>query len=208
MARFDAYLGVPEYRARIGKEDTGADLLIASDLLAISRLVEENLHVYFNRDAAAVARVFVGDGTQCLKLRGQLDNCPGIAAVTDLAVKVDEDNDGSFADESAWASTDYELHPLNWALGERPADSLYIPGWSAKGVFSSGLRVQVTAIWGYPAVPEVIKALTTMWTKIWRLEGPEGTGRINEMGAVVNMSLDVKRLLDRAESAYGEEVIV
>jgi len=55
----------------------------------------------------------------------------------------------------------------------------------------------VSAIWGWHEVPEVVKALTTLWLKIWRLEGPEGTGRVNELGQVVNFSIDVKRLVDR-----------
>lgn len=202
MAIDDAYLSVEEYRsydAQITSDEN--DIGTLRDILGISRLIEENVGQFFTRDTAVVDRIFRAKWSDLLDLRYE-GNCPGIATTAGLIVRTDEDGDGVY--ETTWDAADYELAPLNAALGPQAKPWTEIRAIGSKNFPISGMgrniqgrKTKVTAIYGWPAVPETVKMLCGQWTKIWRLEGPEGTGRISEMGQVFSISLDVKRLQDR-----------
>jgi hypothetical protein len=105
---------------------------------------------------------------------------------TNLVVKTDEDDDGVF--ETTWASTDYQLEPLNMLDGDS-----YSPYWRIRAVddrtFPTGNKraaLQVTAAWGWTAVPgDVKQGALIKAARIWtRNESPLGVAGFGEMGAV------------------------
>jgi len=175
MAVSDSYATAATYRGLISKSDTGEDAEILTDLTAISRYMERKLGRFFTTDAANVERTY----------QSQLySNQPKSLFIDDLVsvdhIKVDTDDDGSFSDEDAWASTDYELLPRNAADGPEagPYTEIFIPSWSTKDLWGNH-RVEVKGKFGWPAVPSAIEQACVQLTGILRLETPRATRTVN-----------------------------
>lgn len=202
MAIGDAYASVEEYRRVVKHSDDEDDAAIQSHLLAVSRYFERELGQFFTRDATVVSRTYVGDGSRCLRV----DN---ISTTTGLVIAIDEDDDGSFADETALVSTDYELRPLNADQGPevKPWTEVYLPSWSNYGAWPRGHRVQVTARFGWPAVPRAIWSAVIEMTAIWRGESPRSTGRMSELDETVAMSPLAMSLVRRLREVYWMPVL-
>lgn len=188
MAIDDAYFSVPQYKAYAKKESSADDLQIADDALMATRWLEERCHQFFGKDDAVVNRVFRAKYSDLLDLDYEGNN-PGIATTSGLVIKVDTDNDGSFADETAWATTDYDLEPLQAAQGPlvRPYNTIRVKR-SSSNYFTPGYLVQVTAIWGWPAVPLIAKEVAMEWCAVWRGESIRTTARVNEMDQIETVS--------------------
>jgi len=184
-----AYATAEEYRARQHKTDTGDDATILLDLTAVSRFIETHLGRFFTKDAAAVKRIFIGNGRTRLWLSD---------TVSITAIKIDEDDDGSFADESALAATDYELWPLNAAYGplSEPYQAVDLTSWGETNAWTKDLHIEVEGVFGWPAVPEAIKAATIHITSILRIESPRATTRISEgMQEAIGASPECQRIV-------------
>lgn len=184
MAITDAYCTAATYRALLTKSDDSEDDEIGDDLTAVSRYLDWKLGRPngFSTDASAVARLYYpttahGAYTRTLQVEA-------IASKTGLELKVDEDDDGSFADETAWTiETDFVLWPLNADKGTtpKPWTALWVPEWSTKSGFPRGRRVQLTHIGGWPGgIPKAIERGCALLTGILRIESPRATARIPE----------------------------
>lgn len=205
MAIGDAYASAAEYRDRKRKQDTSPDATVLTQLTAVSRFLEREAGQFFNRDGAATARILFGDGSDVLFLK--TEGLPGIATTTGLVVKVDTDDDGSFADETA--VTGVVARPLNAALGPEaaPYTELWLPSGASRSYFPTGYRVEVTADYGWPEVPDLIKELCIELTAIWRQESQRATGRIPELSQVVSESPYALSLVKRFRNAYRMPVV-
>jgi len=203
MAVTDAYATAATYRAVISKTDTGDDSAIDDDLTAMSRYIERRLRRFFTKDASAVARVY---------LPAKYAADPRILWTDDIvsvsSIKIDTDNDGSFSDESALASTDYELWPLNAADGPEvePFTMIYLP--ESGDEVQWRYRVEVTAIFGWNAVPTAIERAICHLTAVLRLETPRATRQVTEMGDTIETSQQAIRIIDRIADAYGRNTAV
>lgn len=222
MAITSPYATAAEYRAAVTKSDTGDDAAITTDLTAISRYLDAKLGQFFTKDASVQTRYFYVPNA-----RVPLGSIPvnwaesenpwrygnitrllavdSIASTSGLIVKIDRDGDGVFTDDDALAiDTDFLLWPQNAALGPEPQPwtAIYIPEWSTVGGFQASKRVMVTALWGWPAVPEAIKSATIQLTGILRLESPRATSRVNEMGDVISTSKQARDLVENLSSQY------
>lgn len=198
MAIGDAFVTAAAYRARIVKSSSSVDSAIESSLKTTSRWLERILGVEsFNKDGTATSRVYIGNGSRCLDVAE-------IASTAGLAIKIDEDDDGDFSDETALATTDYELRPLNADKGPeaKPWTEIYLPNWSNYGVWPAGQRVQVTAIHGWPAVPDAIANICIEFTSMMRGESPWFTGRIAEIDDLENVSPQARGMLNSVREAY------
>jgi hypothetical protein len=137
--------------------------------------MERRLGRFFTTDADNVNRVY-----QAV----QYSNQPKSLFIDDLVtvdhIKVDTDDDGSFGDESAWATTDYELRPRNAADGPEagPYTEVFIPPWSSKDLWGQH-RVEIGGKFGWPAVPSAIEQACVQLTGILRLETPRATRTVN-----------------------------
>jgi len=195
MAITDAHATAVEYREVAGASDAANDVVIDRDLKSVSRWLEHKLGQFFNVDASDVARIYIP--VQAAKL--WID--PLSAAPT--TIKIDEDNDGSFADDTALASTDFEMRPLNVDKGPEPGPftHLVLTDWGTKSSWKN-LRVEITGKWGWPAVPEAIKDATIEFTRLWRMETPRATTRITEMDQVIGMSRSAHEMLKEIMGRY------
>lgn len=199
MAIGDAYATVGEYRSHIDKDSSEQDTAIAVDLLATSRWLERRLGVEtFNKDETTSVRVYIGKGSSVLKLLTDDGRQAGIASTGSLSIKVDDDDDGSFADETALATSDYELRPLNAAVGPEPKPwtSIVLPTWSSRGTWSAGRRIQVTAQHGWPSVPSAIKEACIIFTAMIRGDASEWlSGQVSTLDQVESVSPQARKML-------------
>lgn len=207
------YADADLYRAVVSKSDTAEDGEIVGDLKAISRYVDWKTGRFFGRDDAPTARVFVvpslyGAAYDANYLASfEVDD---IATASGLLVKDDTDANGVFG-ETAWAATDYELRPLNAPAGPEPAPytRIVVPNWSTKyGYWASGQRLQVTAVWGWPAVPDAIARATCHLAAILRLETPRSTRRTSEMGETMSTSREAQAIVGDLVMPYRRRSIV
>lgn len=186
-----AYATVAEARGWLSIDDSYDDDTISLALASAEDAVTE--HCGWRFDSVSATYVFQASATNLLDL-GALP-----LASSTITLRTDDDDDGVY--ETLWASTDYQLEPLN---GIGP-DGL--PGWPytcVRGiarsfpVLASGRPgVQIAGTFGWSAVRDNVKlatVITTGW--LWASKSsPTGT-LITEFGPVsVRQVPQAERLL-------------
>ena len=174
---------------RIGTADTLDDDLIDNCVGAASRLIDGYCNRKFWQNGTAEARVFQAeDSFYC-----SIDDIAGTA----LTLKSSTQADGTF--DLTWKVSDYQLEPLNgnldgltWSYDKIRAVGDYLfPTVNAN--YGEQALVQVTAIFGWPAVPEPITQATIIQaSRIFkRYDSPLGVAGFGDLGAI-----RVSRFLD------------
>ena len=122
-----------------------------------------------------------------------------ISSTTDLVVKTDTGSDGVF--DTTWASTDYQLEPLNQehaGLTDHPY-TLIRAARSRCFPVDRRARVEVTACWGWATIPASVKDATLMHAARLHERRNAPAGIVAGEGFVGRMSLgidpDVQSLL-------------
>ena len=174
---------------RIGTADTLDDDLIDNCVGAASRLIDGYCNRRFWQSGAAEARIFQAeDSFYC-----SIDDIAGTA----LTLKSSTQADGTF--DLTWSRSDYQLEPLNgnldgltWAYDKIRAVGDYLfPTVNAN--YGEQALVQVTAVFGWPSVPEPITQATIIQaSRIFkRYDSPLGVAGFGDLGAI-----RVSRFLD------------
>lgn len=174
---------------RIGTADTLDDDLIDNCVGAASRLIDGYCNRRFWQSGTAEARVFQAeDSFYC-----SIDDIAGTA----LTLKTSTQADGTF--DLTWSRSDYQLEPLNgnldgltWSYDKIRAVGDYLfPTVNAN--YGEQALVQVTAIFGWPSVPEPITQATIIQaSRIFkRYDSPLGVAGFGDLGAI-----RVSRFLD------------
>ena len=174
---------------RIGTADTLDDDLIDNCVGAASRLIDGYCNRRFWQSGTAESRVFQAeDSFYC-----SIDDVAGTA----LTLKTSSQADGTF--DVTWKVSDYQLEPLNgnldgltWSYDKIRAVGDYLfPTVNAN--YGEQALVQVTAIFGWPAVPEpVTQATIIQASRIFkRYDSPLGVAGFGDLGAI-----RVSRFLD------------
>lgn len=177
-----SYATLAELRTRVGITDaafTGQDSKLTEALAVASRGIEKSCGRQFNLAASATARVFYPD-SHCM---ATVDD---ISSTTGLVIKTDSAGDATFA--TTWAAADYELQPLNgvvdgeigWPYWHIKAVLRSFPCWSARA------SLQVTAAWGWTAVPAPVKeGCLILAEEIYKLkDNPFGAGGYSQYGII------------------------
>ena len=195
MAITDAYATVSQYRSVVGKTDTAQDGDIQTDLAAISRYLDGKMGRFFTRDVNAVARIYVPEDSGPTLWVDDLSAAP-------TSIRVDSESDGQYA--TTLTTADYELLPLNANKGSepRPYTRIRVTPWGDYSEFVEGVRVEVTARYGWPAVPDAIHRATIHMTAILRLETPRATRRIAELGDIMEASPDAMSIVRQLTDQY------
>ena len=207
MAVDDAYIEAADYRARIEKTDTGDDGAIDAQLKAVSRFIDKRMRRFFTKDAAVVTRTLKGNGESKLWLPFD------IATTSGLIVKADTDGDYSFDDESALTiNTDFWVGPFDADKGSEAWPFEWLMVHPTSGNLSvwpdQEQAVQVTAVCGWPDIPEAIKELTVAITRYLRdLEEAGATLTMQNIEATIQQSprmnlliLDIERMYKKGSS--------
>ena len=174
---------------RIGTADNSDDDLIDNCAGAASRLIDGYCNRKFWSVGSATSRVYTAeDDYYC-----SIDDIAGTA----LTLKTSSLADGVF--DVTWTVTDYQLEPLNgnldgltWSYDKIRAVGDYLfPNINAN--YGTQALVQVTAIFGWPSVPEPVTQATIIQASrlFKRYDSPLGVAGFGDMGAIrVSRALD------------------
>jgi hypothetical protein len=181
----DTYATVPELKSRLSipAANTDFDDELTDALNTASEEIERHCQRQFNKVSAASARSF----EFCTEWYTFVDDFYSTAG---LVIETDTTGDGTF--DTTWASTDYELHPLNninsgqqgWPFTEiRAVASKRFP---VPYLYQRSARVRVTALWGWDNVPAPVKqACLILGAKNFQLkDAPLGLAGSNDFGVV------------------------
>lgn len=185
-----SYVTLEELKDILGVNHNNEDAAYQAALDVAEQMVDDYCGRSFSADTTATARVFITD------MSGDV-YVDDFWTSTGLIIKTDGDGDGAY--ETTWTATDYRLLPLNARRGNKPwaytqlaaANDLYFPRTSAPAV-------EVTAKWGWPAVPEPVKYATRLMAVAVkkRPDAPWGIAGTNEFGSVrVREDPDVAKAL-------------
>jgi hypothetical protein len=173
------YVALSELKSALGitvsTDDDFLNLAIDSAEQSINDLCGRK----FTADGSASARTYRAQPYLCVT--------DDISTLTGLVIKTDTAADGTF--DTTWASTDYQVEPLNNLLKTTPrsVNNLRAVGSYTFPVYGDGLAsVEVTAKWGWPAVPDSIKQATLMLSSrlYGRKASPMGVIGVGDFGPV------------------------
>lgn len=176
VATFEAYMTITK----------GVQLLEEMVINSASRAIDDFCHRRFWLDPEPVARTFIPDSLIKVDLETDLGSTDG------LVVSTDPSGDGSF--DIVWASTDFQLLPQNAPFASpeaKPWDTLRAVGtktfpWLVNTWLTRLDRVQVSARWGWPAVPSAVtQACLIKAARLYhRKDSPQGVAGFGEFGVV------------------------
>jgi hypothetical protein len=174
---------------RIGTADTIDDDLIDNCAGAASRLIDGYCNRQFWSVGSATTRVYTAENDfYC-----SIDDIAGTA----ITLKTSGATDGTF--DVTWSPSDYQLEPLNgrldglqWSYDKIRAVGDYLFP-TVNGNYGEQALVQVTAVFGWPSVPEpVTQATIIQASRIFkRYDSPLGVAGFGDLGAI-----RVSRFLD------------
>ena len=150
MAITNGLCSLSDVKSAMNIFDSTDDSRLELAVEAASRMIEADCNRRFYQDAGVSARIFSA-------LSGVLVLTDDISTTTGLIVKTDTGFDGTYG--QTWTAADYQLEPLNgivdgqsWPYTQiRAVESLTWPYSRTRAV------VQVTARWGWSAVPTAVK---------------------------------------------------
>lgn len=165
MALGDLYVSVDDLRAYLNIGDPLDDDLVAAVSAAAQNIVDQHCGRQFNDAGTTSARVYAPDG--------RFVHVDDFSTTSGLAVAIG--SNGSFT-ETLTINTDFHLEPLNGIVSG-------VTGWPYKRIVTSGRcmypgpTVQVTARWGWAAVPDGVQTAVKIQAAsvLDRRNSPNGT---------------------------------
>lgn len=185
MAWQPLYATIAELKSklRIPSGDTQDDSELTGAVTAASRAIDHATNRQFGQVSPVEARVYSArwDRTWC---RWVVDT-DDISSSTGLLVAVD-DNDDQVFDKSI---TDFRLAPVNEDEKGRPWTQIVVNSDSANVPTKAKDSVQVTALWGWAAVPATIKEATLLQAErfYYRREAPFGVAGSPSVGSEIRL---------------------
>lgn len=164
-----------------GVPNTFLDDLLADAILAATDEIEtEWCGRQFNKTTTASERVYT-------PISGEMCFVDDFHTTTDLVVKIDLDDDGVY--ETTLDSSDYTLQPTNGVVDGQPGWPFYrikLRASASNWFPCTDESVQVTAQWGWAAVPENVKAACRMLAhdNYKSKDNPFGVAGFSEFGVV------------------------
>ncbi len=182
------YATLAELKASVGILDTDDDTELGYALGAASRLIDDYTGRQFGALAVAIPRYY--EAFYDIESRRWMARIDDLMVTTDLVVKTD---DGTETYPTTLAiDTDFRLQPYNAPADGRPWTAIVA---STSNTLSRDLRaLQVTARWGWAAVPAVVTqaCLIQAGRLFKRKDAPFGVAGSPELGSEL-------RLLDRVD---------
>lgn len=173
----DLYTDLPTVKSALGKTtDDDRDDLIESAIRAACRSIDRSTGRRFYADQVTSVRTFSVQGRLLCSGGEQTLLVDDIADPTGLAV--------ASGGAGAWSpiTTGWEPGPDNALVHNRAITELY----GGTGWLPSSGRIQVTAIWGWPSVPdEIAEAAKLLAARLYRRkDSPQGVVGSAEWGSV------------------------
>jgi hypothetical protein len=192
MAWAPDYVTTSELKAYLRITDTVDDTQLGFAITAASRAIDKYCGRQFGLTASAEARRYTAewDKTSCLWFVPVDD----FMTTVGLVVGVDLDKDDLFAD----FITDYSKRPFNASQKSKPWTEIYIRSTSTIKPGCTEGGVEVTAKWGWTAVPTVVKEACLLQASRFhsRRESPFGVAGSPDAGSEL-------RLLAKVDADVG-----
>jgi hypothetical protein len=190
MAITNGYCTLAELKAVMRITDTVDDTLLESRISEASRVIDQHCDRRFYADGTATARVYVANAYDVVFV-------DDVSTVTGLVVKTDSSNDGSYA--TTLTATQMQAEPLNATSKGLPITSIRTTASGAFPTTQAPAGVQVTAKWGWPAVPEPVKSACILLAGrlVKRGDSLLGVAGFGDLGAITVRAIDpdVERML-------------
>lgn len=166
------YATLIELKTQLRLTSSSDDTELAAKLTAASRRVDRDTGRRFYQDAGTSARIYAPCHAELLIV-------DDISTMTGLVVEL-----GRGATWTTVDSSGYDLLPLNAFADSRAVEVIRRVGgvWPLWGT----TQVRVTARWGWPAVPDEIKAATLLLAArlVRRKDSPEGVQGFSDFGPI------------------------
>ena len=170
--------------------DTVDDELLEARINEASRVIDQHCNRRFYADATASARLFTS-------IDGNTIFVDDISSTTGLVVKSDSAGDGTYA--TTIAAGDFQAEPLNSIVKGEPITSIAARVTGAFSTAAVPAGCQVTAKWGWPAVPDPVHSacLILAGRLVKRGDSLLGVAGFGELGAITVRAIDpdVERML-------------
>ena len=170
-------MALSELKTALGISGSADDTFLNLAIDAAEKSINDLCGRKFTADSSATARTY--------RAQPYLAVTDDISTLTGLVVKTDTAADGTF--DTTWASTDYQVEPLNNLTKGRSVNNLRAIGSYTYPVYGDGqVSVEVTAKWGWPAVPDPVKQATLMMSSrlYGRKASPMGVIGVGDFGPV------------------------
>jgi len=172
-----SYVALSELKSALGITSSTDDAFLNLAIGAAETAINDLCGRKFTADGSASARTYRAQPYICVT--------DDVSTLTGLVVKTDTSGDGTF--DQTWASSDYQVEPLNNLVKGRSVNNLRAVGDYLFPVYGDGLAsVEVTANWGWPAVPDPIEQATLMMASrlYGRKASPMGVIGVGDFGPV------------------------
>jgi hypothetical protein len=197
LAIVNGYATLAEVKAAARITDNIDDSLLETAIESSSRDIDAYTErVFFNTGATAVTRIYIPENIYLLET-------DDIIAVT--SIKTDTTGEGGF--DQTWATTDYQLEPLNGLAGGiatpftrvRAVGDYLWPVYEPRDINAGQASVQIVARFGFASIPTAIKQATILSSlrAYKRYESPTGVLGFSDIGVVRvgRLDPDVERLI-------------
>lgn len=186
MTISNGYTDLSTFKAYMGITVSTYDAQLESAVNAASRLIDGYCQRRFWLDSQVGTQTFVPQSLLELEIDDDIGSTSGFILRTDAS------GDGTF--ETTWSASDYQLTPVNAAhaspeakpwTGIRAVGTKTFP-WLVNTWLTRLDRVQITALWGWPAVPaDVSQACLIKASRLFRRkDSPEGIAGYGDFGPV------------------------
>lgn len=194
MAIIDGYCSLADVKSALRIQDTVDDSLLELSIEAASREIDGFCERVFTSSTA----VRVYRPTDVFTV--ETDDIQSITTI-----KTDTDGDGVF--EITWATSDYQLEPLNGISGGikspfyiiKAVGEYLFPIYEPRNVNSNDASVQVSGVFGFATVPTAIRQATILLAmrQFKRYDSPTGVMGFGDLGVmrVGRVDPDVEKLL-------------
>ena len=184
MAITNGYASLAETKSALRITDSVDDSLLEMAIESASRLIDGYAGRQFFSSGTAIRYFTADDDFVC-----EIDDISSSTITLVTAM----DADAVF--DTTWATTDYQLEPLNGVLDGQawPYTRIRAVGDYLWPISGGEALVKLTAVFGWPAVPIAIKQATIIQaSRIFkRLDSPLGVAGFGDLGVMrVSSSLD------------------
>jgi len=196
MSITNGYCTLADLKAVLRITDTIDDSLLEARIQEASRVIDDFCDRRFYQDASPSARIFTAPS-------GDYVLVDDIASTAGLVIKVDSNGDGSYV--TTLTSSQYQLEPIN---GVAKGVSITRIVGTNRGMFprtNAPAPVQVTAVWGWPSIPQPVKSACILLAGRLTKRGDSllGVAGFGDLGAISvrNIDPDVQRMLSPYKTA-------
>lgn len=189
MSITNGYCTLAELKAVLRISDTVDDTLLEARITEASRVIDQHCDRRFYADANATARTYVAVDNELLFV-------DDISTTTGLVIKTDSAGDGTYA--TTLTASQYQLEPLNCVAKGDPIRFIRTIG-TVFPTAQAPAGVQVTAKWGWPAIPSPITSACILLAGrlVKRGDSLLGVAGFGDLGAITVRTIDpdVERML-------------